>query len=538
MASTVDSKRVREFKEPEHVLEPKTKELAQLLRESSYTVFFTGAGVSTSAGVGDYRGPSGLWTQQRIQKLEKKDSHASEKQRDELRKLREEQRKEIRKSKVKVKMVDAQPTLTHMAIATLIRQGLANYVVTTNLDGLHRRSGLKAHSELCCLHGDIYVERCTKCNYEFERNYYVRRAAHMQDHKVGTCTRCGSCTPKAWTGKPKPGSKTGSNTTFRENHLVGVEDRNVGTKDTWINFGENLDDIDWNEADEHCSKADLCVVLGSSMSLRHVTHFPFMAKKTVLVNLQRTPDDEKCHLRIWGTCDDVFMRVCQELRVQVMDPPAWQAKDALPLVRIPLQHRDPAQRLEEFAKQREKVHSHPRSGSVVERPRSAKEYPENHQSLPERPQSARALPACRQSFPRASPSIPRTTPEHRESFLRASTKRSRSMLGQPNSRVQERLCAASASIAEGKQLDMSANGKFLTFKVSNAEYQSTFDGISYRWSKNVADKIPTREAPFAPFGMRVQGRFVGPEWIEVEKQRFLPVFLQSKQVLFPLSTET
>merc|ERR1711924_328069 len=177
--------------------------------------------MGTSAGIGDYRGPSGLWTQQRIQRLEKKHSDASEKQKEELRKLREEQRKEIRKSTVKTNMVDAQPTLTHMAIATLVGQGLANYVVTTNLDGLHRRSGLKAHSELCCLHGDIYVERRTKCNYEFERNYYVRRAAHVQDHEVGTCTRCGSCTPKEWTGRPKPGSKTGSDTTFRENHLVG-----------------------------------------------------------------------------------------------------------------------------------------------------------------------------------------------------------------------------------------------------------------------------------------------------------------------------
>jgi mono-ADP-ribosyltransferase sirtuin 6 len=32
-----------------------------MMKESKYTVFYTGAGVSTSCGVGDYRGPSGAW---------------------------------------------------------------------------------------------------------------------------------------------------------------------------------------------------------------------------------------------------------------------------------------------------------------------------------------------------------------------------------------------------------------------------------------------------------------------------------------------
>ena len=50
-----------------------------------------------------------------------------------------------------------------------------------------------AHRELCCLHGDIYVERCTACGYEFERNYHVRRASKWHDHAVGTCTRCATC---------------------------------------------------------------------------------------------------------------------------------------------------------------------------------------------------------------------------------------------------------------------------------------------------------------------------------------------------------
>merc|ERR1712118_320834 len=50
----------------------------------------------------------------------------------------------------------AVPTLAHMAQATLIRKGFAKFVVTTNLDGLYRKAGLKAPEEVCFLHGDTY----------------------------------------------------------------------------------------------------------------------------------------------------------------------------------------------------------------------------------------------------------------------------------------------------------------------------------------------------------------------------------------------
>merc|ERR1712130_133992 len=111
--------------------------------------------------------------------------------------------------------------------------------------------------------------------------------------------------------------KTGGGTTFSDNYLVGSEDKNVGTKDTHINFGEGLDDIDWDEAGVHCNKADLCIVLGTSMTLPHVVHFSFMAKKTVIANLQRTPYDEKCSmgLRLWATCDALFERLLPKLGI-------------------------------------------------------------------------------------------------------------------------------------------------------------------------------------------------------------------------------
>jgi hypothetical protein len=53
---------------------------------------------------------------------------------------------------------------------------------------------------------------------------------HVHDHTVpAPCTKCGS-----------------KNSDRRR---VGTRDKNLGTKDTHINFGEYLDEADWDEAD-------------------------------------------------------------------------------------------------------------------------------------------------------------------------------------------------------------------------------------------------------------------------------------------------
>jgi NAD-dependent SIR2 family protein deacetylase len=38
------------------------KELAEMIRAAKHVVVYTGAGVSTSTSLPDYRGPNGVWT--------------------------------------------------------------------------------------------------------------------------------------------------------------------------------------------------------------------------------------------------------------------------------------------------------------------------------------------------------------------------------------------------------------------------------------------------------------------------------------------
>jgi len=147
----------------------------------------------------------------------------------------------------------------------------------------------------------------------------------------------------------------------KDQKKVGTKDKNCGTKDTHINFGEYLDDIEWAEADEHCGKADLVIVAGTSMSLRHITHLPFLAHKNggkvVIINLQETPDDDKCDLRIFSKTDEVFEGLLERLGIE-MDPiPVWRPRDSKPLKKLPKNlhsyYVKAAERLEVCAQMRE-----------------------------------------------------------------------------------------------------------------------------------------------------------------------------------------
>eukprot|EP00755_Sulcionema_specki_P003562 Sspe_Gene.27939::Locus_12379_Transcript_2_2_Confidence_0.750_Length_1448::g.27939::m.27939 len=112
--------------------------------------------------------------------------------------------------------------------------------------------------------------------------------------------------------------------------------------------------MDWDEADRHTKRADLCIVMGTSMSLRHITHFPFQAKQAVIVNLQETPDDARCDLRIWATCDEVMQGLMQRLSIDLEPVPAWRPRDALPISKVPSSGKDTAKYLEERATRLEK----------------------------------------------------------------------------------------------------------------------------------------------------------------------------------------
>ena len=126
-----------------------------LIKKSKRIIIMTGAGVSTSAGICDYRGPKGKWT------LEAKGQTA--------------------KSKPVHSLV---PTFTHMAIKALLDNNMIFSVVSSNIDGLHRYSGIPDNN-LNEVHGNFFKEVCTNntCALIFERPFPVRKAVARKVYK-------------------------------------------------------------------------------------------------------------------------------------------------------------------------------------------------------------------------------------------------------------------------------------------------------------------------------------------------------------------
>ena len=171
MASTAhktDEEKKEHFDSPE-VLENKISQLAQLVKFSKNFQVFTGAGLSTAAGIPDYRSGAntvletgaGCWEKlANIQKARKNGTLKAE---------------PIPKSRFNATIQGALPTPGHMAIAELCRRDVCKYVISQNIDGLHLKSGVP-ESKMSELHGNTNLEICDSCGSRQLRDYRVRTA--------------------------------------------------------------------------------------------------------------------------------------------------------------------------------------------------------------------------------------------------------------------------------------------------------------------------------------------------------------------------
>ena len=242
----------------------KARRLAAMIKESSYTVLHTGAGISTSSGIPDFRGPKGVWT---LEKLGEKPS-------------------------VNVSFDTARPTYTHKAINKLVQLNYVNFVVNQNIDGLHLKAGTSTEV-IADMHGNVFIEQCHKCRRKFIRE----------------------------TSVPTVGLKyTGNKCPFFSGNSEKLRCRGK-MKDTILDWEDELPNKELNNAVTNSKKAELSICLGSSLQILPCNEFPKLTKKNrgklVIVNLQRTPLDKFADLQIFGKVDEVMKIVNDELNLDV-----------------------------------------------------------------------------------------------------------------------------------------------------------------------------------------------------------------------------
>ncbi|KAF5900411.1 NAD-dependent protein deacetylase sirtuin-6 isoform X1, partial [Clarias magur] len=253
------------FDDPDE-LRTKVETLAQLIRDSQYMVVHSGAGISTSTGIPDFRGPKGVWTMEERGESPQFDTTFE----------------------------DAKPSLTHMALLQLQRAGYLKYLISQNVDGIHLRSGFP-RDRLSELHGNMFVEECEKCGKQ-----YVREKA------IGVMGL-------------KPTGRYCEGT--RSRGLRACRGKLISTILDWE---DSLPDRDLNRADEASRRADLSLTLGTSLQIKPSGDLPLLTKRTggkvVIVNLQPTKHDKHGHLLIHGYVDEVMGQLMKLLGLEI---PEW-----------------------------------------------------------------------------------------------------------------------------------------------------------------------------------------------------------------------
>ncbi|KAM0244943.1 hypothetical protein ACHAP5_005850 [Fusarium lateritium] len=258
MASSAPKVAQPERRDAPEIIDQQADELVALIKKSKHFIVFTGAGVSTSAGIPDFRGPEGAWT------------------------LRAQGRARTGKT---TSTLQAIPTPTHMALVELQNQGLLRYLVSQNCDGLHRRSGI-LRGRISELHGNSNRECCKDCGKEYIRDFRAVATYEKSVHDHRTGRKCAIC---------------GGN-----------------LHDTIINFGEYLPEEPLKLARSHAKKADLCLALGSSLSIPPANGIPETCgqsrkSKLIICNLQDTFMENLSDMHVWSESDQLMTRVMDRL---------------------------------------------------------------------------------------------------------------------------------------------------------------------------------------------------------------------------------
>ena len=159
-------------------METDIERAGRLILASKYVVGLTGAGVSVESGIRPFRGPGGLWTEFGEPPMDDYQRFlANPKERWEQRVKRGGYDKEFHKV-----LETAKPNPAHYALAELEELGVLRYLISQNIDNLHRAAGSEKLAEI---HGNFSKLRCLQCCSRYEREEI------SVETLPPSCPRCG-----------------------------------------------------------------------------------------------------------------------------------------------------------------------------------------------------------------------------------------------------------------------------------------------------------------------------------------------------------
>ena len=228
----------------------KIDQAADIWSRADFPVALTGAGVSVSSGIPDFRSPGGLWS--RFDPMKVATDQA----------LRSNPRGvwEFLLEAVRI-FARAVPNPAHEALATMERAGRLKAVITQNIDSLHQFAGSERVVEY---HGNCRSFYCNGCRTAYDPG----RAAELTREDIPwTCDRCG--------GLIRPDV---------------------------VFFGEAIPRQAAREGEELVARSDLAVIVGTSGEVAPFNAFPYRIKaaggRIIEINLGPTAFGRLSDVRI------------------------------------------------------------------------------------------------------------------------------------------------------------------------------------------------------------------------------------------------
>lgn len=233
------------------------EKLQEWLYDSQYTVVLTGAGMSTESGLPDFRSARGLWKQfepEQIASVTAMKQHRQDFV--EFYKWRIEQLQEY------------QPHVGYDILTRWQRQGLVQRIITQNVDGFHHQA---ASHNVIELHGTLRKVTCMGCQKAYPAERYLQEGGEV----------CPACSDFL-----RPGVTL---------------------------FGEALDVQAITEAIEEARKAELFIVMGSSLYVSPANSLPVEAihqgAKFVILNEGVTQLDSYADMKLEGKIGAILAEV-------------------------------------------------------------------------------------------------------------------------------------------------------------------------------------------------------------------------------------
>jgi len=231
-----------------------------------------GAGVSTSAGIPDFRSPeTGLYANLARLRLNRPEDVFD------IRFFRSNPAPFYALAK-ELYPCKHRPTITHSFVRLLEKKGLLGICFTQNIDTLERRAGI-SQEKLVEAHGSFASQGCIDCKTPFDAAE-IRRL--IQEERIPKCKRC--------KGLVKP------DIVFFGEALPEAFHRNLGK----------------------LTEADLLFIIGTSLQVQpfaSLTYFVPRSCPRVLINLEGAGDlgGRLDDVLLLGKCDDVVKELAEEL---------------------------------------------------------------------------------------------------------------------------------------------------------------------------------------------------------------------------------